>query len=344
MPKNDAFILTLAYPETIVTHAEEWYSKLLRLIGIGNKKHVRAGHAAMVLIDKNTGVLEYHDFGRYITTSPNGRVRGHKTDFELNFPLKAEINNDSIENLEDILKFLATNPKLTHGDGDLYASVCNAVDYKVAQDYVASLQDEGFITYAAFKQNACNCARFVTDTLITSVTDLKLKEKLIKSKWFTPSTIGNVVLADTENFVYRVTEKKEIFEFTSSVGKENRRLFLDVLKGYNPSLEGTLMPKHNDVKSENAQWLGGIGSGAWFEIHALEREGSYRCRRISPYGNIDCDGIYNIKKKDFNIGLDYKFLHKSNCMSFCIEQGGREFKFEYQKDYTSNSKKKAHLV
>lgn len=71
MSLNDAFILTLAYPETIVSHAEEWYSPLLRFVSVGSKKHVRAGHAALVLIDKKTGVLEYHDFGRYIAPSPN---------------------------------------------------------------------------------------------------------------------------------------------------------------------------------------------------------------------------------------------------------------------------------
>jgi len=89
MLQNDAFIIAMAYPETIVTHAEEWYSKFLRFIFIGNKKYVRAGHAALVLINKNTGILEYYDFGRYVTPSPYGRVRGRETDFELNFPIKA---------------------------------------------------------------------------------------------------------------------------------------------------------------------------------------------------------------------------------------------------------------
>ena len=118
MPLNDAFILTLAYPETIVPHAKEWYSKFLRHICIGNKTHVKAGHAALVLIDKTTGSLEYYDFGRYVTSYPNGRVRGGTTDFELNFPITAEVEQNKITNLNSILKFLATHPKLIHGDGD----------------------------------------------------------------------------------------------------------------------------------------------------------------------------------------------------------------------------------
>ena len=331
---NDGIILTLAYPETIVSHAEEWYSPFLRFLSIGSKEHVRAGHAALVLIDKSTGVLEYHDFGRYITSSPNGRVRGRETDFELNFPIAANIENDTVKNLDDILKFLATHPKLTHGDGNLYASVCNAIDYKKARHHITAQQQKGFIRYAAFIKEACNCARFVTDSLMASVTDSKIKSALLKSKYFTPSTIGNVVIADTENDVYVVSETGEIREFKSSVSKENRRLFLDDLKGYNPSLTGTLKPKHNDVKAEHAQWLGGIAAGAWFEIYDINLQTDYRFRRISPYGHIDCDGIYRAKSNQFDISRDYEFIHYSNCQFFHIKQNNETHRFEFLKKYS----------
>lgn len=330
---NDGIILTLAYPETIVSHAEEWYSPFLRYVFVGSKQHVRAGHAALVLIDKSTGVLEYHDFGRYITSSPNGRVRGRETDFELNFPITADIENNKIKNLEDILKFLARHPKLTHGDGDLYASVCNAVDYSKARQHITMMQNLGFIRYAAFIKEACNCARFVTDSLIACVTDATIKSKLIRSKNFTPSTIGNVVIADTENDVYLVSETGEITEFKSTVSKENRRLFLDTLNDYNPSLVGTLEPKHNEVKSEHAQWLGGIAAGAWFELHPVGSQKEFRFKRISPYGNIDCDGIYKVSSEGFDINTRYQFIHYSNCQFFHINQKDDTFRFEYLENY-----------
>lgn len=127
---NTGIILTMAYPETVVMVADEWYSPFLRYLGIGKKDYLRAGHAALVLINKTTGVLEYHDFGRYITPEPTGRVRGKDTDNELDFPLKAIIEDNTITNLNEILEFLATHPKLTHGEGKLIASLCNAVNYK----------------------------------------------------------------------------------------------------------------------------------------------------------------------------------------------------------------------
>jgi hypothetical protein len=330
---NDAFIITLAYPETIVPHAEEWYSKFLRLLFVGNKTHVRAGHAALVLIEKSTGILEYHDFGRYITTYPNGRVRGQNTDFELNFPIVAEIENNKIRNLDPILKFLAAQPKLIHGDGNLHASVCDAVDYNLARSYIDKMQSQDFIRYAAFKKNASNCARFVTETIIASTTNDTIKKKLQSSKWFTPSTIGNVVIADTENFVYLVSDKGGVSEFNSTVRKENRRLFLDRLKDFTPSTVGTLKPKHNDVKSDHAQWLSGIGGGAWFELYDLGSKTEYRYRQISPQGTIHCDGIYKIDALGFDINFKYQFRYYSNCAFFHIEHDNVVYRFDFVKDF-----------
>ena len=94
---NSGFIISLAYPETIVRLADEWYSSLLRFIGIGKKNYVRAGHAGIVLINKATGILDYYDFGRYITAQSTGRVRGKDTDNELDFSLKAQIEDGNIK-------------------------------------------------------------------------------------------------------------------------------------------------------------------------------------------------------------------------------------------------------
>ena len=324
---NTGIILTLAYPDTIVMVSAEWFSPFLRYLGIGKKNYLRAGHAALILIDKATGILEYHDFGRYITPEPMGRVRGRDTDNELCFPIKAEIENDGIKNLNEILTFLSTHPKLTHGEGKLVASVCNVVDYKKARTYITKMQEKHFIRYAAFIKNACNCARFVTDSLIASVTDGVIKKQLIKSKWFTPSTVGNVLLADTENYVYEVSETGKISKFTGSQTSENLRCFLDRLKGHQVNLVGTLKPKYNDEVHENAQWLSGIAAGAWFELCQTENEEEYRFRRLSPYGHIDVDAFFKIEDNAFNYHETFEFVHYSNCKFFHVKQNGTVFRF-----------------
>ena len=278
---NTAIILTLAYPDTIVMVSEEWFSPYLRFIGIGKKDYLKAGHAALVLINKETGVLEYHDFGRYITPEPNGRVRGSDTDNELHFPIRAAIENGVIKNLDAILEFLATHPKLTHGEGKLVASVCNTVNYQKARTHITKMQNKHFIKYAAFIKDACNCARFVTDTLIASVTDSKIKKNLENSKWFTPSTVGNVLLADTENHPFEVSETGKISEFKGSQKSENLRCFLDKLKNHKVNLIGTQIPKPVDGLDKIAQWLSGIAAGSWFELHKTGNNLEYHFMRIS---------------------------------------------------------------
>ncbi len=325
---NTGIILSLAYPDTIVKVADEWYSPLLRLIGIGKKNYVRAGHAALVLIDKATGILEYYDFGRYITPEPYGRVRGQDTDNELNLPLKAEIKNNTILNLNEILVFLATHPKITHGEGRMVASVCSAFNYEKAKQYITDLQNQHFVNYAAFKADACNCSRFVTDTLIAGITDTKKQKDLIKSKWFTPSTVGNAILSTDADSIFEVSDTGEIASYHGTQTQENLRCFFDTLKDHKPNFIGNIEPAPVKGLDAKAQWLSGIGSGAWFELYKTDSKEVYRYRRISPFGSVDCDALYAINNSSFNYDAPYQFVHYSNCKFFNVSQNDIIYHFE----------------
>lgn len=340
---DTGIILVLAYPETVVRIPDERYLSLLRFVGIGNRRYVRAGHAALVLIEKATGKLDYYDFGRYITKAGTGRVRGKSTDNELDFDLKAEMVDGKIDNLDEILRFLATNPKIIHGDGKLVASVCERVDYNVAKAYIRSMQDQHFIRYGVFVKAASNCSRFVTTTLIAGTTDNSIRRRLIRSTWFTPSTVGNVVIANTAAQVFEVSPTGDISEFRSSVRRENLRCFLDRLNGYSPTLEGNLQPKLVDGIHESAQWLGGIGAGAWFELHPTDRDREYRYRKISPYGNIDVEDVFVVEDPGFDYNTGYQFVHYSNCHFFHVAQREQVYKF-VRKSAVLNSRQTAHLA
>jgi hypothetical protein len=324
---NSGVILTLAYPDTIVRVSTEWFSPLLRFLGIGKKNYVRAGHAALVLINKKTGVLEYHDFGRYITPESYGRVRGISTDNELDFSLHAEITNSKIINIKELLVFLATHPDLTHGEGNLVASVCDEVDYLKASHYIQNMQNRDFVPYSVFKKGDSNCARFVTETLIASVTNKSIKRKLEKSKWFTPSTVGNVLLANTLDFVYLVSDTGAVSEFKGTQMSENLRCFLDPLKKFTPNIKGSLISVPVSGLNETAQWISGIGSGAWFELYDIDSKKNYRFRRVSPNGNVDVDAVYTVSDETFNYNLPFKFIHYSNCLFFHIKQNNTTYRF-----------------
>ena len=325
---NTGFIIGLAYPDTIVKISDERLVPYLRFLGIGKKNYIRAGHAALVLINKSTGILQYFDFGRYISPQGYGRVRGKDTDNELDFSLKAEIKDGKIQNINELLKFLATNPKLIHGEGRLIASVCNEVDYTKARNYITFMQERDFIRYGAFIKNATNCSRFITTTLIASVTNKNTVKRLIKSTRFTPSTVANVVIANTEEIIYEVSEKGDISEFKSSVRKENLRCFLDRLKTYKPTLIGNQHPKELEGVHENAQWLGGVGSGAWFELHKTDNNTEYNYRRIAPCGNVNVNDVFVVNDSAFNYSIAFNFEQNSNCKFFHVKQNDKVFKFE----------------
>ncbi len=329
---NTGTIIVMAYPDTVVMVADEWYSPLLQFIGIGKKNYVKAGHAALVLINKETGLLEYHDFGRYITPEPNGRVRGKETDHELDFPLKAELVGETIVNLDSILLYFANNPEKTHGDGKLIASVCSKVDYIKAKKHITGLMEKGSFRYAAFKKESSNCARFVTSTLIASVNDEKILKSLNNSLLFTPSTVGNVVRANTQDQIFEIIGDS-IFEFNSTVFKENFRCFLDKIPDHDYQVIGTLKPKLVDGLNDNAQWLSGIAAGAWFEISKSETyiEEHYRIRRVSPHGSIDVDGLFKVDCITFNLDEVFEFVHDSNCHYCHVVQNEKRYRFEYVK-------------
>jgi len=48
-------IIVLAFPDTFVTMSTEWVCKLLPLLGLGTRDYIKAGHAALVLIENKTG-------------------------------------------------------------------------------------------------------------------------------------------------------------------------------------------------------------------------------------------------------------------------------------------------
>src|SRR6056300_340118 len=109
--KETGSILVLSYPDTFVKMSDELICRFLPWVGLGTKEYIKAGHAALVLINNKTGKARYYDFGRYITPSGYGRVRSSKTDAELEIPFKAIVKNTtSVSNIDEFLLWLDTHP------------------------------------------------------------------------------------------------------------------------------------------------------------------------------------------------------------------------------------------
>ncbi len=329
-------IIVLAYPDTFVTMSDEWICKLLPLVGLGTRDYIKAGHAALILVENKTGKARYFDFGRYVTPKGHGRVRGANTDAELEIPFPAEISkNGTLENLDAFLYWLDANPQKTHGEGRLLASVCDAVHFEKAEAYISSLQSRGSIPYGAFDKTGSNCARFVTDTLLNATAERRIIKALNFNKKFTPSTVGNVEKAALGD-VFEVLEG-QIKQFGGSALRENLTNYFG--RKRNRSSTDSLLLKNgfaslskteNGLNSppESAQQLAGIGSNAWFELvrEADLPKNHFRIRRYNDLGTEDFDGIYY--SEALEIELTFEFTYDSHC-AFChVIQMDKKIKLE----------------
>lgn len=320
-------IIILAFPDTFVRMSDEWICKLLPYFGLGYKGYIKAGHAAMILVDNRSGELHYFDFGRYITPKGKGRVRSAYTDAELHIPLQAVWDADHrISNLHDILLWLEAHPEKTHGKGRILASVCEDVDFDSAMVCAQSLQEGGSIPYGAFNEGS-NCARFVAEVLIQAANSLQVRKSVQRLKRFTPSTVGNVEKGSSSGLIWEVHHGK-IKRYTGSALREN-------LVNYFYRIP--LLPD-SDRKEEdlpvNLHFLGGIGSHAYFEIVPMHLpEHHVRIKRYNQDYTVDYDGVYYSKK--FCSKSPFEFTYDSNCAHCHVIQNGKTVRLESVASYAS---------
>ena len=279
------------------------------------------------MIKKNDSRINYFDFGRYITTYGKGRVRSSETDPEIIIPIQAIFKKDELFNLKEILLWLEKYPEKTHGNGRLIASINHKINYNKAQEFIQNLIEAKELPYGAFIKNGTNCARFVTDTIINSCTDKKIVLKLKSSYLLTPSPIGNTLKGKTQNIVYSV-KNQLIKEYKNrSIIKEYKKTFFNKFEN-ELNLIGTELPDKDQFYLDNATWLSGIGSGAWFKIEKKLNDNFYKIVRYCYKGNKDFEAIFSVNKSCFNHKEEHQFLHPSNCKEVIVKQNNKTYTFK----------------
>tara|TARA_B100000787_G_scaffold4691_1_gene3529 strand:- start:273 stop:1280 length:1008 start_codon:yes stop_codon:yes gene_type:complete len=325
MYNPDGIIIVLAYPDTIVRPAYwERLSTFWPKIGVGGSHAVQAGHAALLLIQKKKSEINYYDFGRYITTYGNGRVRSKETDPEIKISIPAKFKNNELSNKEEILLYMERHSEKTHGDGRLVASIHEEIDFYKAQKFILELIDKKELPYGVFIKNGTNCARFVTNVIIASTQNKRIYKQLKKSNLLSPSPIGNVIKANTNNTIYKIYNQEITNYLNRSILKEYKLTFFTKLEG-EPNLKGTEIPDLDVFELINGTWLGGIGSGAWFHLEEKVTAKTYKISRYTSKGIKDFEGLFTLKETDFNPLEAYKFVHPTNCVQAHIQQNNKLF-------------------
>lgn len=188
--KYNGFAIALAWPETLCKKTGAWYDYLMGLIGISKNNYYRVGHAAVILVDAENGDCHYYDFGRYHAPNGHGRVRNKDTDFELEIPIRAKIENGVIRNLNQILDFIKENESC-HGTGILIGSYC-PIKFNKANEKANNMQQKRIIKYGPFIWNGTNCSRFVRTVILNGEPRFKFWYRLFFPLTFTPTPAWNV--------------------------------------------------------------------------------------------------------------------------------------------------------
>lgn len=160
-------IIALAWPDTKVVKEGKWYDYPMQWFGFIKDGKYNAGHAALILVNHQNGVLEYFDFGRYHTPNQFGRVRDKVTDPDVEIKLNAIVENGNISNIKEIL-IERHNNSACHGDGKLTAAIVNSIDFDKAYVKAKQLQSIEAIPYGPFELNGSTCSRLVAQVVYVS--------------------------------------------------------------------------------------------------------------------------------------------------------------------------------
>jgi len=289
--------LVIAWPEQTARGDERWMAFFKRL-GIVKNLNFKVGHAAIILIHRQTGELAYFDFGRYVTPRGYGRARSANTDPRLLFKQKAQIDPTSgeITNLTDIIRELKALDEATHGAKSIYFSIARHLSYQKGCAYAQSVIAQGVIPYGAIAPKNNSCSRYVAQILLSALRPQHATRRDIYwPESIKASPMSNVVNASKQRIIYCFEQhvlrqlymnRYQSLYFQVSLLCHNifpqKAAFLpsDRQSGYLiEPIRPTTVPAH-------AQWLGGIGEGVWYALR-LESANTYRVTRYNSKGQVD---------------------------------------------------------
>ena len=195
---ENGIAIMLAWPETKCKQAGAWYDSIMRFANVNKNGYYKVGHAAIVLVDANSGKCHYFDFGRYQTPKGKGRVRDASTDFELKINTNAEFDlSGNLLNLEEIVQELQWNESC-NGDGELKVGQ-TPINFNNAFEKAKTLQRNIFIKYGPFVLNGTNCSRFVRTIALKGMRPSVEKLLIAIPPMITPTPIWNVKAVNEHN-------------------------------------------------------------------------------------------------------------------------------------------------
>lgn len=351
MTKDDCICMVIGWPDTWSKGVEPLFVAAHKY-GIIKDLYFKVGHASMCLIHKETKKIEYFDFGRYTCAHKQGRARGMNTDPSLEITLKAKINDDGkVENVQEIVDYLFKIVRYTHGEGVIYFSLYDKMNYAKTMAFVNNIQEKGSVRYTTFLPASTNCSRFVCGAVMAGTSSFRDKMRLTFQPTYKASPIGTAIDVGYQSDIYRQENIDSPLENFKMTRWDNFKLLWNNTKG-NLKGEKIFRPNLIDARerpsnvSEEAQWLGGLGEGNWVWIRPMETEdGEIVVRATSYYhdGEVNYDTIVSEKgnANHFSIRKSFEVTYDCSRLFVTVHQNNQKTRLYLIDDFESFSKQKS---
>jgi hypothetical protein len=336
MFENKGTALVIAWPDTTARGDEKWY-KILKNLGIVKNLNFKVGHAAIVLVENKTGELFYYDFGRYITPRGMGRARSRDSDPKLRVNQRAEFNSKGeISNLNAIASELEIKKEATHGNGPMFFSVRYNLDFDACKKMADFWVHKGSTPYGAIATGNNSCSRYVWQVLQAGYQPSKniFKSIHIHETLFS-SPISNVVNACPFRKIY-IHEHSILSEINMNRFKSFSFFIQQISHNFMTSKSNSLPDDnvigliHPPERPSNlpieAQWLGGIGEGAWYTYTILHGE-EIIVSRYDKDGHLEFENTY-VLPNDLLLSEELKIHYDSHFSQTTLLMNGQPVKLE----------------
>lgn len=331
------FAIALAWPDTTARADERWFMAL-RQMGILKNLNFKVGHAAIILIERQSGQALYYDFGRYVTPRGNGRPRSRETDPKLAIHTICRFRENSddehpIVNLDELIYELESNKVATHGDGILYFSVAPQVSFVRAREAADWMTLKGNVRYSAFAPGNNNCSRFVEKVMVAGLlpgTDAAWHVQYPET--FVASPMSNVINANRHHLVGTCQDRQIAYR---RIGRlESLRYFISQTSDNFSKRKAALLPPDDRLGRigqptalpttipPDSQWLGGIGEGGWHHLKS-EANALYELTKYDHSGEPEFRVfVRDVHQSGFDGHAPFRFIYDTHAMLATVEQNG----------------------
>lgn len=328
--------LILTWPDTTIRGDEKWML-FLKKIGIIKNLNFKVGHTGIVIIKQETGEMLFYDFGRYITPRRYGRTRSKLSDPRLEIKIKAKVEGRYIVNLEEIAaQFEALKPAM-YGEGILYFAIARDINFELAKAYGDDCVLHGAYPYGAIARNNNNCSRFIVRMLTQSSKRYSWRHSINFPETIKASPISNLVNVAPDRMIYSFTPHEGLKYF-----KMNRwqsvRFLLKKLGENVRQRKACLLPSDRlvgcmDFSSKpitvpkEAQYLGGVGDGAWFSIQATTDD-KVIIKRFTSKGKLEYV-MLGETTEPVNLLQPYEITYDSHLLFTHIQQHRKKIRINH---------------